>query len=152
MKLLIQRVKKAECKVREKIAGGIDQGLLVFVGFNEQDTKKDLDYIVKKLVNLRIFENNKGKIHYSVSDKKYKVLIIPQFTLYGSAKKGNRPDFTSAMKPKPAKEFFGDMVNKLKTELPGSVETGEFGAEMEITTVNDGPFSIIIDSLEKGKG
>jgi len=148
MKIIIQRVTKGICVVDEKIIGQIDEGFVVFVGFSENDSEDDLKYICRKLTNIRLFENSKGKIHYSLKDKTYKTLLIPQFTLYANTKKGNRPDFLTAMKPKRANIFFNLFVEMVRKSGIG-VEIGIFGADMKIEIHNDGPFTILIDSLER---
>ena len=148
MKIVIQRVTKGICRVDESITGEIDNGYVCFVGFAETDTSDDFDYIARKLIGIRLFENEEGKIHYSVKDKGYGILLIPQFTLYANTKKGNRPDFLAAMKPQTANKEFLNFVEKIKS-TGVKVETGVFGADMKIEAHNDGPFTIIIDSIER---
>lgn len=148
MKVVIQRVTKGICVVNKKITGKIESGLIVFAGFFSEDNSEDLNYITKKISNIRLFEDNNGKIHYSVKDKMLQILLIPQFTLFANTRKGNRPDFIQAMKPDLATSYF----DKLQSALIQSgcrVETGVFGADMKIEAHNDGPFTIIIDSKER---
>ncbi len=149
MRVLIQRCLEANCKVEGKIVGEIKKGFVVFVGFHKDDSINDLEYLFKKVSNIRIFENEEGKIHYSIQDIKGEILLIPQFTLYANTKKGNRPDFLESMPPQQAKEFFYSFVDMFKQRTSLKIETGVFGADMKIYVLNDGPFSIFIDSSQR---
>lgn len=144
MKLVIQRVKYASVEVDNKIIGKIDEGLLVLLGVTHGDTKEQADYLVKKLLNLRIFKDDNDKMNLSVKDIKGKVLIVSQFTLYANTSEGNRPSFTEAAKPDVANELYEYFIQKCKeTEI--EVQNGEFGADMKVNLLNDGPVTIIIE-------
>ena len=146
MKIVIQRVKKADVKVDEKIVGKINQGYLVLLGIKNTDTEKDIEYLVRKLINLRIFKDENDKMNLSIKDINGELLIISQFTLYGECKKsGNRPSFTEAAKPDVAIPLYEYFINECKKQIQ-SVETGIFGADMKVSLLNDGPVTIIIDS------
>jgi len=145
MKLLIQRVNKANVKVDNKLVGKIDKGFLVFLGITHTDTEETADYLVNKLVNLRIFEDENGKMNLSLKDVNGELLIISQFTLYANTKKsGNRPSFTDAAKPEEANKLYEYFVDKCKdNEI--YTETGEFGADMKVELINDGPVTIMLE-------
>ncbi len=146
MKVVVQRVKKASVSY-ENIKEEISKGLVVFVGIKENDKEQDVEYIAKKVVNLRIFENEFGKMDKSVLDINGELLVISEFTLYGDCKKGNRPDFTSAAKPSFALQMYNNFIEKLKTLLPTEkIKTGKFGAHMIVEIVNDGPVTIILET------
>ncbi len=146
MRLLIQRVKNAEVSVDNKIVGKINNGLLVFVGIKNSDTQEDVDYLVKKLINLRIFNDYNNKMNLSLQDINGELLVISQFTLYGNCKKsGNRPSFSEAAKPNIAISLYEYFINECKKLIP-VVERGIFGAEMQVNLLNDGPVTIILDS------
>ncbi len=146
MKIVVQRVSKASVKVDNNVIGKINQGFVVLLGIKNNDTIKDADYLVKKLVNLRIFKDDEDKMNLSLFDVKGELLIISQFTLYGECKKsGNRPSFTDAAKPETAIPLYEYFVSECKKLIP-IVETGSFGAHMEVELINDGPTTIIIDS------
>ena len=147
MKLVIQRVKNASVKVDGDVKGQIDKGLLVFLGVGNGDTKEMVDKYVQKLIKLRIFEDADGKTNLSVGDVDGKILVVSQFTLYADCKKGNRPSFTEAGSPDLAEELYEYFKSKVK-ELYGSVEAGEFGADMKVELINDGPFTILWDSRD----
>jgi D-tyrosyl-tRNA(Tyr) deacylase len=148
MKALLQRVSSAKVEVDGKVVGGIQKGLLVFLCAMKGDTEKDLDYIVKKVSQLRIFEDAQGKMNLSVMDIKGSVLVVSQFTLAASTRKGNRPSFDAAETPERAREVYDDFAYRLKASGI-AVETGVFGAMMDVSLVNDGPVTISIDSREK---
>ena len=146
MKVVIQRVKKAKVEVENKIVGEIDKGFLVLVGITHLDTKKDAEYLAKKVCNLRIFEDENGKMNLSLKDVKGKLLIVSQFTLYGNCKEGNRPSFTQAGKPDMAEKLYDYFCETCKQEYKIQVEKGIFGADMQVNLINDGPVTIIIES------
>ncbi len=145
MKVVVQRVKYAKCIVDNKVISEIKEGLLVFFGACTTDTLKNIEYIAKKIANLRIFCNEEGKMDKSVIDLNYSILNISQFTLYGDVKKGNRPSFTDAQKPADAVVLYHALTNELKRYNINVLE-GKFGADMKIDLLNDGPITIIIEN------
>lgn len=147
MKFVIQRVSEASCRVDDTITGQIGKGFLVFIGVSNEDTTAIADKMVKKLLGLRIFEDSEGKTNLSLKDVDGQLLLISQFTLYADCKKGNRPSFINAGKPDMANEMYEYIIDKCKEQIP-VVEKGVFGAHMHISLVNDGPFTIVLDSKE----
>ncbi|MGQ9412313.1 D-aminoacyl-tRNA deacylase [Streptococcus pluranimalium] len=147
MKVVIQRVSEASVTIDEKIVGQIGQGLMLLVGVGPEDTQEDLDYAVRKIVNMRIFSDADDKMNFSVQDIKGSILSISQFTLYADTKKGNRPAFTGAAKPDMASDFYDQFNASLAEYLP--VEKGIFGADMKVSLVNDGPVTIILDTKNR---
>ena len=146
MKLVIQRVQNAEVKVDEKIVGKINNGFLVLLGIKTTDTKENADYLVRKLINLRIFNDENDKMNLALKDVNGELLIISQFTLYGDCKKsGNRPSFTDAARPEVAIPLYEYFIEECKKQIP-VVETGIFGADMKVSLLNDGPVTILIES------
>ena len=147
MKVVVQRVLKSGVLIDDEIEKNINQGLMILVGFTYNDTKEDIDYIIKKVLNLRIFEEN-NKLNLSVTDIKGDILVIPQFTLYADTKKGNRPSFDKALEPKEANKLFEIFKEEiLKSNL--NIEYGKFASDMKVSLINDGPVTIIIDSKER---
>lgn len=147
MKFVIQRVTNASCRVDDQITGQINRGFLVFIGVSDEDTTEIADKMTKKLLGLRIFEDENGKTNLALKDVEGELLLISQFTLYADCKKGNRPSFIRAGKPDAAEEMYQYIIKKCKEEIP-VVECGIFGADMKISLLNDGPFTIILDSDE----
>lgn len=146
MKIVVQRVNNASVNVENNIVGKIDKGYVVLLGIKNTDTHKDVDYLVKKLINLRVFNDDKDKMNLSLLDVQGELLIISQFTLYGDCKKsGNRPSFTEAANTEIARPLYEYFINECKKQIP-IVQTGIFGADMKVSLVNDGPVTIIIDS------
>lgn len=146
MKLVVQRVKNAEVSVENKTVGKINQGFLVLLGIKNTDTQKDADYLVRKLINLRVFTDENDKMNLSIQSVNGELLIISQFTLYGDCKRsGNRPSFSDAAKPDIAIPLYEYFINECKKQIP-VVQTGIFGADMQVNLLNDGPVTIIIDS------
>ena len=139
MKLVIQRVKFASVEVDEKVVGKIDNGFLVLLGVGPNDTKENADYLVKKLINLRIFSDENDKMNLSIKDIDGELLIISQFTLYADCSQGNRPSFTNAAKPDKANELYEYFIEKCKENNIRKVEHGIFGADMKVELLNDGP-------------
>lgn len=144
MKLVVQRVKKAKVDVGEKIVGSIDKGFLVLIGITHTDTKEIADYLVKKIVNLRVFEDIEGKMNLNIKDVEGEFLIVSQFTLYADCSKGNRPSFTNAAKPEFAKKLYEYFCDKCE-ENGIHIQKGIFGADMKVSLINDGPVTIILD-------
>ncbi len=144
MKVVIQRVNKAQVVIDEELVGDIKQGLLLLVGVGPDDEQEDLDYAVRKITNMRIFSDDMGKMNLSVQDVKGSILSVSQFTLFADTKKGNRPAFTGAAKPDKAEQLYNAFNEALAQCVP--VETGVFGADMHVSLVNDGPVTIILDT------
>ena len=144
MKLVVQRVKNASVEVDKKIVGKIDKGYLVLLGVTHTDTKETADYLVKKLCNLRIFEDENGKMNLNINQVNGSLLIVSQFTLYGDCTDGNRPSFTNAAKPDFANELYEYFCEKC-SEKNIHVEKGIFGADMKVSLLNDGPVTIILE-------
>ena len=144
MKVVVQRSKKSSVSINNKIVGKIDKGLVILVGFTDGDSLKDIDYIVKKIVNLRIFDDDNGVMNKSIKDVGGSILSISQFTLYADTKKGNRPSYIKAMNGNDATKFYDTFNDKLREYV--NVETGVFGADMMVSISNDGPVTIIIES------
>lgn len=147
MKVVVQRVKKASVTVDNNVVGKINDGLCILVGFTEGDTIEDINYIVKKVINLRIFDDENGVMNKSVLDVNGKILSISQFTLYADTKKGNRPSYIKALSGNDAIKLYNKFNELLKEHT--EIETGIFGADMKVEILNDGPVTIIIDSKER---
>ena len=147
MKVVIQRVKEAQVTIDDELVGDISQGLLLLVGVGPDDEQEDLDYAVRKITNMRIFSDDMGKMNLSVQDIKGSILSVSQFTLFAETKKGNRPAFTGAAKPDKAEKMYLDFNEALAQFAP--VETGVFGADMQVSLVNDGPVTIILDTKSR---
>ena len=145
MKFVIQRVNHASVKVDGNVVGKIDKGYMVLIGISENDTKEIADKMIKKMIGLRIFEDENGKTNISLKDVSGELLLISQFTLYADCKKGNRPSFINAGKPDMANEMYEYIIEKCKEQVE-VVERGRFGADMKVSLINDGPFTIVLDS------
>lgn len=145
MKLVVQRVKNANVSIENNIVGKINQGFVVLLGVSNEDTKENADYLVKKLLNLRVFSDNDDKMNLSIKDIEGEILIVSQFTLYANCKKGNRPSFIEAAKPEHAKPLYEYFINECRKENL-NVQTGEFGADMQIELINDGPVTILLEN------
>lgn len=144
MKLVVQRVKEAKVEVDNEIVGKIEKGFLVLIGITHTDTKENADYLVKKLCNLRVFEDEKGKMNKSLKDVDGKLLLISQFTLYANCSQGNRPSFIEAARPEQANELYEYFCEECgKNDI--EVQKGIFGADMQVSLLNDGPVTIIIE-------
>ncbi len=148
MKFLIQVVKKASVDVDDNTIGAIDRGFLIFVGVCDSDTKEIADKMIRKSVNLRIFEDENGKTNLSIGDINGSMLVISQFTLYADCRKGNRPSFIKAGDPKHANELYEYILSELRNTYNIHVESGQFGADMKVSLINDGPFTVMLDSDE----
>lgn len=147
MKFVVQRVTHASVTVDGQVLGKIDRGYMVLIGVANEDTKETADKMVKKLLGLRIFEDENGKTNLDLKTMGGALLLISQFTLYADCRKGNRPSFIRAGKPEMASEMYEYIIAKCKEQVP-VVERGEFGADMKVELLNDGPFTIILDSAE----
>lgn len=147
MKFVIQRVTHAKVTVEQEVIGKINQGYVVLIGACEEDNEQIADKMVKKLLALRIFADENGKTNLSIKDVQGELLLISQFTLYADCKKGNRPSFIKAGNPDHANQLYEYIIAKARQEL-SVVETGSFGADMQVELVNDGPFTIVLDSKE----
>ena len=145
MRLVIQRVKQASVEVSGEVCGNIQKGLLVLVGIHKDDQLEDTHWLVNKLIHLRIFEDAQGKMNLNLEDAQGEILIVSQFTLYANCQAGRRPDFLEAAKGAEAKAIYEKFVGEVKEQL-GKVQTGIFGAAMEISLCNEGPVTLIIDS------
>lgn len=145
MRAVVQRVDAAQCEVEGTITGAIDQGLLVFLGVGEGDDDEDGQYLAEKIIGLRIFEDEQGKMNRSVDEIDGGILVIPQFTLYGDVRKGRRPSFHEAADPSRAEQLYESFMDWLRNSYD-TVEEGRFGEMMEIRADNDGPVTILIDS------
>ena len=145
MRFVIQRVAHAEVAVNEETIGKIEKGYLVLIGIAETDTREIADKLIRKMIGLRIFEDENGKTNLSLSDVGGNLLLVSQFTLYANCKKGNRPSFIEAGSPEKANELYEYIITKCKESVP-AVEQGSFGADMKVSLLNDGPFTILLDS------
>ena len=145
MKFVIQRVSHASVTVHEETIGRINQGYLVLIGVGKEDTKEDADRLVKKMIGRRIFSDENGKINKSLKDVDGELLLVSQFTLYADCRHGNRPGFTDAAGPDMANELYEYIIESCKREV-AVVERGEFGADMKVELLNDGPFTILLES------
>ncbi|WP_242922778.1 D-aminoacyl-tRNA deacylase [Pontibacter liquoris] len=149
MRVVIQRVTEASVEIEKKVKGRIGTGLLVLAGICPDDTEEDLAWLASKIAQLRIFSDEAGKMNLSVQDVNGDILVISQFTLFANTKKGNRPSYIGAAPPAIAIPLYERFVTLLKTALGKPVQTGEFGADMKVSLLNDGPVTIIIDSKNK---
>ena len=145
MKFVIQRVKQASVKVEGSVIGEIEKGYLVLIGVSDKDTEAVADKMIKKMIGLRIFEDAEGKTNLSLADVGGSLLLVSQFTLYANCKKGNRPSFIEAGAPDKANQLYDYIIEESKKSV-SVVQTGRFGAEMEVSLINDGPFTILLDS------
>jgi len=149
MRAVIQRVKHANITINGKEKRNIQQGLVVLVGIEEADQQEDLEWLAGKIIQLRIFDDETGRMNLSVQDIQGSLLIVSQFTLHASTKKGNRPSWIRAADPSKAEPFYDQFVSIIRERTGGTVETGEFGAHMDIEQVNNGPVTIYIDTKQK---
>ena len=149
MRIVIQRVSEASVEIEQKIVAQIHQGLLVLVGIEEEDNLEYINWLVSKIVNLRIFADENEVMNLSVKDINGEIIAVSQFTLHALTKKGNRPSYIKAAKPDIAIPMYEKFVQQLETELGKKIQTGQFGADMKVALVNDGPVTIIIDSKNK---
>lgn len=145
MKVVIQRVSKASVSIKNRLNGKIGNGLLLLVGFANSDSKQTFEWMIKKILNLRIFSDEAGKMNLSLLDVAGEILVVSNFTLYADAKKGNRPSYIDAANPETAKLLYNDFLTMLKESTDLNVQSGEFGADMQIDLINDGPVTIILE-------
>ena len=149
MKVVIQRVSSASVTISNKKVANINTGLLVLVGVVTEDTQEDINWLVKKVANMRIFPDHDGVMNQSIKDINGDIIVVSQFTLQASTKKGNRPSYIKAARPEVAIPLYENFVKSLETEINKTIQTGQFGADMKVSIVNDGPVTIILDSKHK---
>ena len=149
MKVIIQRVTSASVTIEAEIVAKIQSGLLVLVGIEDEDSQEDINWLSQKIINLRIFGDENDVMNLSLKDIQGEIIIVSQFTLHASTKKGNRPSYIKASKPEIAIPFYEKFIQQMELELGKKVQTGKFGADMKVALVNDGPVTIIIDSKNK---
>ena len=149
MRIVVQRVSEASVRIDEKIVGSISQGLMVLVGVETIDSLSDADYLIQKLINLRIFNDEEGKMNLSIQDIGGELLVVSQFTLHASTKKGNRPSYIRAARPEHAIPLYDYFIEQLEVLSHSKIETGKFGADMKVSLTNDGPVTILIDSKSR---
>ncbi len=151
MRAVLQRVSTAKVEIENRTKGQINSGLLVLLGIEETDTLEELKWLANKIVNMRIFSDDKGLMNKSLLEINGELLLISQFTLFALTQKGNRPSFINAAKPEFAKSMYEQMIQELTLLMNKDVETGEFGADMKVSLLNDGPVTIIMDTKDKQK-
>jgi D-tyrosyl-tRNA(Tyr) deacylase len=149
MRVVLQRVAEASVKVDQQIVGEINKGLLVLLGIEEADTEDDMQWLINKIINLRIFDDADGVMNLSINEIQGQLLLVSQFTLHASTKKGSRPSYIKAAKPDLAKQQYHRFYQLLLTQFSGKVACGVFGADMKVSLINDGPVTIIMDSKSK---
>jgi len=149
MRAIIQRVRQASCTVDDKLTGSIGPGFVVLLGIEDADGLEDLEWLAGKIVNMRIFSDEQGLMNKALNDIGGEILLISQFTLFAATKKGNRPGFTRAARPERAIPLYEEMIARLSTLLGNTVQTGIFGADMQISLINDGPITILLDTRNK---
>lgn len=149
MRMIIQRVTAASVKVKDRIIGEIDHGLLLLVGYEKEDTLEDISWVVHKIINMRIFNDSSNKMNLSIKEINGDILLISQFTLFASTKKGNRPSFMNSAPPKIAEKWYENTIQKFEKLLEKDIQTGKFGAMMDVSIQNNGPVTLFIDSKNK---
>ncbi len=149
MRAVIQRVSKASVTINGRVYSQINRGLLVFLGIEDDDTAEDIEWLSSKIVNLRIFNDENGVMNVSIKDMDGEILLVSQFTLHASTKKGNRPSYIKASKPEIAIPMYEKMINYLSADLGKTIKTGEFGADMKVELLNDGPVTIVVDTKNR---
>ena len=149
MKVIIQRVTSASVTIETEIVASIQGGLLVLVGIEDEDSQEDINWLSQKIINLRIFGDENDVMNLSLKDIQGEIIIVSQFTLHASTKKGNRPSYIKASKPEIAIPFYEKFIQQMELEFEKKIQTGKFGADMKVALVNDGPVTIIIDSKNK---
>ncbi|WP_438966480.1 D-aminoacyl-tRNA deacylase [Flavobacterium sp.] len=149
MKAVIQRVSQASVTIENKIVAQINQGLLILIGIEEADNHEDINWLTSKIANLRIFADEKDVMNVSVKDIDGEIIIVSQFTLHAATKKGNRPSYIKAAKPEIAIPLYESFISQMEKEISKKIQTGQFGADMKVALINDGPVTIIIDTKNK---
>ncbi|MEN9908818.1 MAG: hypothetical protein RLZZ540_1967 [Bacteroidota bacterium] len=149
MRVVIQRVAEASVTIENEIVASIEKGLLVLVGVEDADTQEDIDWLAAKIAKIRIFGDENNVMNLSVQDIDGDIIVVSQFTLHAGTKKGNRPSYIKASKPEIAIPLYENFVRKLESEIGKKIQTGEFGADMKVSLLNDGPVTIVIDSKSK---
>ena len=149
MRVVIQRTTEASVSIEEKVKSEIKKGMLILLGIENEDNTEDIEWLTKKICNLRIFDDKEGVMNLSIKDIEGEILVISQFTLHARTKKGNRPSYINAAKPDISIPLYKNFVSSLEKELNRRVKTGEFGANMQVKLVNDGPVTILIDSKNR---
>lgn len=149
MRVVVQKVKNASVKVNNQLVGEIKNGLVVLTGYEPSDSQEDISWMVQKIIKMRIFDDSENKLNFSVLDVNGEILLISQFTLHASVKKGNRPSYIKAADSKKAKQMYDQTISEFETVLKRKISTGKFGANMEVSLVNNGPVTITIDSKKK---
>ena len=149
MRVVVQKVKNASVKVNNQLVGEIKNGLVVLTGYEPSDSQEDISWMVQKIIKMRIFDDSENKLNFSVLDVNGEILLISQFTLHASVKKGNRPSYIKAADSKKAKQMYDQTIREFETVLKRKISTGKFGANMEVSLVNNGPVTITIDSKKK---
>jgi D-tyrosyl-tRNA(Tyr) deacylase len=149
MRVVLQRVAEASVRVNQETVGEIGKGILILLGIEEADSEEDMEWLINKVLNLRIFDDKDGVMNLSINEVKGQILLVSQFTLHASTKKGNRPSYIKAAKPDLAKQHYHRFYQLLLTQFSGKVACGVFGADMKVALINDGPVTIIIDSKQK---
>jgi D-aminoacyl-tRNA deacylase len=149
MRVVIQRVKKAKVSVSDKVLGQINEGMMILVAVEDRDDEKDVEWLTNKIISLRIFDDKDHIMNLNIKEVKEEILVVSQFTLFASTKKGNRPSYLKASKPDIAIPLYEKFILSLQTKLEKEIKTGQFGADMQVELINDGPVTIIIDSKLK---
>ncbi|MDA7787474.1 D-aminoacyl-tRNA deacylase [bacterium] len=149
MRVVIQKVKKASVKINNQLVGEINNGLMVLAGYEPSDSKEDISWMVQKIIKMRIFDDSENRLNFSLLDVNGEILLISQFTLHALVKKGNRPSYIKAADSKKAKKMYDQTIREFETVLKRKISTGKFGANMEVSLVNNGPVTITIDSKKK---
>ena len=149
MRVVVQKVKNASVKVNNRLVGKIKNGLVVLAGYESSDNSEDISWMVQKIIKMRIFDDSENKLNFSILDVNGEILLISQFTLHASVKKGNRPSYIKAADSKKAKQMYDQTIREFETLLKRKISTGKFGANMEVSLVNNGPVTITIDTKKK---
>jgi D-tyrosyl-tRNA(Tyr) deacylase len=149
MRVVLQRVTEASVKVNQEIVGEIGKGILILLGIEEADSEEDMEWLINKIINLRIFDDKDGVMNLSINEVQGQILLVSQFTLHASTKKGNRPSYIKAAKPDLAKQHYHRFYQLILTQFSSKVACGVFGADMKVALINDGPVTIIMDSKNK---